>query len=398
MARATQARVFAPVGVAVDRRGILYITNEIGRVRMVGRDGTITTIAGTGRAGPSGDGGPATSARLNVPYGVAVDGSGDVYVTEYAGNRVRKIRRPAAAATPAPASSSSWLYGADAASTLFRIDAASGATRRVGATGVRSMTDIAFTPDGKLYGISFSRLYRVDPRSGRATPIGSGIGMGSVNALASDARGKLYVASTSGAFGTVAPGTGRATLVGSYGPGLGSSGDLVFAPDGKLFATAKLSGRDVLLRVEPDHRRRVGARTARVGRTSTALRSARAGSSSGPRRATHRSPILVSIDPVTGRTRGDRRQLARRPGHVGSSDSDDALLGPHGGCGDERLLQDAVRQHRLLPRSRPAARLSSRAGSTAGSCRRRLAARARTGTTRAIVSRCGRRAGAGALA
>ena len=112
--------------------------------------GTITTIAGTGRAGPSGDGGPATSARLNVPYGVAVDGSGDVYVTEYAGNRVRKIRRPAAAATPAPASSSSWLYGADAVSTLFRIDAASGATRRVGATGVRSMTDIAFTPDDAL--------------------------------------------------------------------------------------------------------------------------------------------------------------------------------------------------------------------------------------------------------
>ena len=103
---ASEASIFAPVDVAVDGQGILYITDEIGqRVRMVGRDGAITTIAGTGRAGSSGDGGPATSARVNVPYGVAVDVNGNVYITEYTGNRVRKIRRPAAvaAATPTPA-------------------------------------------------------------------------------------------------------------------------------------------------------------------------------------------------------------------------------------------------------------------------------------------------------
>ena len=51
----------------------------------------ITTIAGTGVAGFTGDGGPATSAELNSPYGVAVDGSSNVYVADGYNNRIRKI-------------------------------------------------------------------------------------------------------------------------------------------------------------------------------------------------------------------------------------------------------------------------------------------------------------------
>ena len=302
---ANEARVSAPVGVAVDQRGNVYISDEIGqRVRMVGRNGTITTIAGTAGAGSSGDGGPATSARLNVPYGVAVDGNGDVYITEYTGNRVRKIRRPAAAAAPtaAPASAREWLYGADGSSALFRIDPVSGVPGRIGATGVKALTDIAFTPAGKLYGISFSRFYRLNPRTGHATPIGNGIGMGSVNALASDARGRLYVASTAGMFGTVNADTGRGTVVGSYGPGLGSSGDLVFSPDGRLFATAKRSGREVLLRVNPA----TGVASVRghLGLTDVyGLAFGPGGKLLGAAQGNSPSPILVSIDPVTGRTR-----------------------------------------------------------------------------------------------
>ena len=53
-----------------------------------------------------------------------------------------------------------WLYGADATSALFVVDAASGAARRIGDTGVRGMTDIAFTPNGRLYGVTFTQLYR----------------------------------------------------------------------------------------------------------------------------------------------------------------------------------------------------------------------------------------------
>ena len=74
---ATSARLAAKLGVAVDGQGNVYIA-DLGnqRVRKVSRGGTITTIAGTGKYGFSGDGGPATSARLYNPYGVAVDGRG----------------------------------------------------------------------------------------------------------------------------------------------------------------------------------------------------------------------------------------------------------------------------------------------------------------------------------
>jgi hypothetical protein len=143
---------------------------------------------------------------------------------------------------------SNWLYGADSSSTLFVIDAKSGATRRIGDTGVRGMTDLAFTPNGRLYGVTFTRFYSIDPDTGRARPIGTGLGFGSVNALASDRRGRLYVANTRGDFGRVAIGSGRVTRLGSYGKGLWSAGDLAFAPDGALYGSA--SG-NVLIRIDP---------------------------------------------------------------------------------------------------------------------------------------------------
>ena len=195
-----------------------------------------------------------------------------------------------------------WLYGADASSAVFLIDAKSGAATRIGDTGVRGMTDIAFTPTGKLYGISFSQLYSVNPGTGRAMPIGTGLGMGNVNALASDARGRLFVASTSGDFGVVSIGTGRATRIGSYGQGLASSGDLAFAPDGTLYATAQSSGGEVLLRVDPA----TGAGSVR-GRVALpdvyGLAFGPNGRLIGAARGNTTPAVLLSIDRRTGRSK-----------------------------------------------------------------------------------------------
>ena len=85
------AHVEDPIRISFDRHGNLYIVEHGGhRVRMVDTNGIITTIAGTGVSGYSGDGGPATEAKINLPDGVVVDAEGNVYIGELLGDRVRK--------------------------------------------------------------------------------------------------------------------------------------------------------------------------------------------------------------------------------------------------------------------------------------------------------------------
>ena len=88
---ATAAQLSYPQGVAVDAAGNLYITDTLNyAIRMVTPAGTISTIAGTGVSGYSGDGGLASSAQLSYPAGIAVGSGGEVYFAD-AGAAVRKI-------------------------------------------------------------------------------------------------------------------------------------------------------------------------------------------------------------------------------------------------------------------------------------------------------------------
>ena len=89
---ATSASLWAPTGVAVDSAGNLFIADQGNhRVREVSPSGLIHTVAGTGIAGYSGDGGPATGTQLNFPTGVAIDSFGNIFIADQNNHRIRKV-------------------------------------------------------------------------------------------------------------------------------------------------------------------------------------------------------------------------------------------------------------------------------------------------------------------
>ena len=155
---AVNAQLNEPLALAVDARGTLYIADSNNyRIRKVTAAGIITTAAGTGTAGYSGDGGPATSAALTYPYGLAIDTAGNLYVGLY--NYVRKISAAGVISTVAgnggygysgdggPATSAQ-LYGAmalaaDSTGNLYIADSYNYRVRKVSATGI--ITTVAGT-------------------------------------------------------------------------------------------------------------------------------------------------------------------------------------------------------------------------------------------------------------
>ena len=95
---ATEAKISWPLGVFLDAGGNMFIADtENYRIRRVdGQTGIITTVAGTGEAGSSGDGGPATEAELDIPASVFVDSEGDLFIAEWSGHRIRCVNGIAA--------------------------------------------------------------------------------------------------------------------------------------------------------------------------------------------------------------------------------------------------------------------------------------------------------------
>ena len=141
---ATQATLFFPQSVALDAFGNLYIAEWLShRVRKVDAAGIITTVAGNGTPGFSGDGGPATAASLNFPQDVTTDSAGNLYIADWVNLRIRMV---------------------DTAGIIHTVAGTGGA----GFTGERlpvnqvglAPTGVALSPAGQLY---FSDLgtYRV---------------------------------------------------------------------------------------------------------------------------------------------------------------------------------------------------------------------------------------------
>jgi sugar lactone lactonase YvrE len=159
---ATSAKLSTPSGVAVDHLGNVYIT-DANRVRVVDANGVITTFAGTGTAGSAGDGGLATSAQLAGPSGVAVDGAGNVFVADTVNSRIRRIDPAGVITTVAGTTSGSsgdggpatsaqlmlpFAVALDGAGSLYIADTANQTIRRVDPAGI--ITTVAGTTLGNI--------------------------------------------------------------------------------------------------------------------------------------------------------------------------------------------------------------------------------------------------------
>jgi hypothetical protein len=183
---APEASLRTPMGLAFDGAGNLYIADfDSHRVRKVDPTGTISTIAGTGEAGFSGDGGPAGAAQLSRPYAVAVDGSGAVYVADMGNLRVRRVDASGTITTVAGNGTSGY--------------AGDGGPATAASLGL--FTSIAVAPDGTLYlADQLNRVVRKVDRAGVISTVAGGKGagqpgdIGTPTAIAFGQDGSVYFA------------------------------------------------------------------------------------------------------------------------------------------------------------------------------------------------------------
>jgi len=151
---ATSAEFYEPGGVARDKSGNLYVADSFNhKLREVLADGTVRTIAGTGVPGGAGDSGPAAQAQLNTPVAVAIGPQGEVFVAEREGNRIRKIATDGTIGTvagnghagfsgdggPATQARLNWptALAFDAQGNLYVADRNNARVRRIAADGMK---------------------------------------------------------------------------------------------------------------------------------------------------------------------------------------------------------------------------------------------------------------------
>jgi len=265
---ATSAALRNPYGVALDNAGNLYIADTFNnRIRRVdATTGIITTVAGTGVAGYAGDGGPAINARLNAPVDVALDAGGNLYIADYVNHRIRRV---------------------DASTGIITTVAGTGVAGYSGDGGLANSawlsypSGMAFDAGGNLYiaDLNNNRVRRVAGGTGIITTVAgngtagySGDGGPATNAwlfgpagVALDAGGNLYIADLANhRIRRVDGGTGIITTVagdgtGSYG---GDGGPATSAQLNAPYSVALDAGGNLYLADSNNHRiRRVDGGT-----------------------------------------------------------------------------------------------------------------------------------------
>ncbi|MBI4478483.1 MAG: hypothetical protein HY651_00505 [Acidobacteria bacterium] len=276
---ATNAALSSARGVAVDATGILYIGESFNaRIRSVSSDGTITTLAGTGLTNFAGDGGPAISASLSQPYHVAVDADGNLYIADWLNHRIRKVSANGIISTVAGTGVAGYSgdgdsavsaslkepHGVevDAAGNIYFSDSSNNRIRKISLTGVistvagggssgslgddgqatsaslRTPLGLAFdATSGNLFiaDASNHRIRKVAPTGIITTVAGNGVGaysgdggqatsasLRNPEGVAVDAAGNLYIADSGNLrIRQVSPGGTITTVAGGGVGGLG---------------------------------------------------------------------------------------------------------------------------------------------------------------------------------
>ncbi len=224
---AASAQLNQPLGVAVGENGTLYIADTINnRIRLVRADGTISSIAGAGSSGFSGDDGPAVSAQLSSPVGVALAVDGSVYVADLGNHRIRLVGTSGGISTVAGGASPTEFTG-DGGPAL--------------GAQLNTPSSIAVAGDGTLYvaDTDKSRIRRIDPNGMITTVAGTGSnGFSGDGGPATSAQlyyprgvalapdGSLLIADTNNSrIRRLDPDGTISTVVGTGGLGAGGEGD-----------------------------------------------------------------------------------------------------------------------------------------------------------------------------
>ncbi len=139
---ATGASLNTPGGVALDETGNLYIADtENHRIRKVNSKGIITTVAGNGIAGFSGDGGPADATSLSSPASVAADGLGNLYIADTGNRRIRRVNSEGIVTTVLSSMNDYYGVATDQANNLYVADSSGGRILKISPGG--ALTTVA---------------------------------------------------------------------------------------------------------------------------------------------------------------------------------------------------------------------------------------------------------------